>query len=268
MKISDLIKAQIFGLDQLDNKTIQRLEPLLRTIVNQLKTNLQNLSDDDFNYMKKRQTLSMIESALYRMEDIAKKELITSAESYNRYAITQSEKEISALARMPIVPINRQVLSLNKNHYLINRMEASIKTYTVQTRDAIVRALQQAILQNISGHKVTVNLQKYLDIKEWRVQRIVRTELHNVFNATKILSYSHIRDNYLPDLKKALWHPMDERTADDSKKLRKLDPIIDIDEPFKFKWKGKERVFMNPPDRPNDRSVLVPYREKWSDRYS
>jgi hypothetical protein len=58
-------------------------------------------------------------------------------------------------------------------------------------------------------------------------------------------------------------HPMDRRTGKDSMELAYEHPTIPIDEPFKFTWKGFTRVFMNPPDRPNDRAVMVPYRKEW-----
>jgi hypothetical protein len=99
--------------------------------------------------------------------------------------------------------------------------------------------------------------------EEWKLTRIARTELHHVYNFSKMMGMGEVRDSTLPDLKKALMHPMDNRTAADSKRLAAENPIVDIDEPFRFKWKGEVRVFQAPPDRPNDRSILVPYREQW-----
>ena len=67
----------------------------------------------------------------------------------------------------------------------------------------------------------------------------------------------------MPNLKKALIHPQDHRTADDSLKLAKINPVINLNESFKYKWEGKVREFFAPPDRPNDRAVLVPVRLSW-----
>ena len=84
-----------------------------------------------------------------------------------------------------------------------------------------------------------------------------------------------IKDDVLPDLKKALMHPIDSRTGQDSKQLAKENPVVDIDEPFVFTFvrRNKDgsvvedrREFMFPPDRPNDRAILVPFREEWDKR--
>ena len=53
-------------------------------------------------------------------------------------------------------------------------------------------------------------------------------------------------------------YPSNQRIYADKKHL-----VAEIDEPFIYTWKGKRREFMSPPDRPNDRSILVPYREAW-----
>lgn len=263
MSLQSVIEAQEYSLNRLDRATLTRLEPILTRTVDKLKTDLQNSSKDDFDFLKKRQAMIVIDRAIRQIQIQTQQELENIATAYNSYAVTQTKNEIRELAQYT-PSINRTLVSLERNQYLVNRMSSSIETYAHQTRSAIVRALQQAVLQNVSGHKVTVNLQKFMDIKKWRVQRIARTELHNIFNASKILSYSQIKEEQLPDLKKALYHPIDERTGDDSLALRRIHPVIDIDKPFTFKWKGKVRVFMNPPDRPNDRAVLIPYREKWA----
>lgn len=99
--------------------------------------------------------------------------------------------------------------------------------------------------------------------EEWKLTRIVRTEMHGMYNYSKMNGMSELQEQRLPDLMKTLMHPLDKRTGKDSKALAQENPIIPIDEPFKFKWNGKTRTFMAPPDRPNDRAILVPYRESW-----
>ena len=266
MRISDVLKAQAYGLQMLDKDTLERLEPLLEATLNRLKRNLNSQSTDNFNVKKQKQILAYIDYALLETRGLLERDMKRAAEIYNSYGYIQANKEIQSMTGF-YPSINRTVVSLDKNTYIFNRMQASLDTYSANIRATIMRALQQAILQNVSGHKVTVSLQKFMDVKKWRAQRLVRTEMHNIFNASKILSYSEVKKEYLPDLKKALWHPMDERTADDSLKLRKIHPVVSIEQPFVFKWKGEKRVFMNPPDRPNDRAVLVPYREKWENKY-
>ncbi len=75
-----------------------------------------------------------------------------------------------------------------------------------------------------------------------------------------------IQDETIPDLQKTLIHPMDLRTGADSQYAASLHLVADIDEPFRYRWKGVEREFMAPPDRPNDRAILVPYRAAWNEQ--
>jgi len=69
----------------------------------------------------------------------------------------------------------------------------------------------------------------------------------------------------MPDLMKTLMHPIDKRTGDDSKLAARLRLVVPIDEPFVYKWNGETREFMAPPDRPNDRAILVPYSTSWGE---
>ena len=56
---------------------------------------------------------------------------------------------------------------------------------------------------------------------------------------------------------------MDKRTGEDSKILARNNPIVPIDEPFVENSTGKELVYMHPPNRPNDRAIMIPYRDSW-----
>ena len=87
--------------------------------------------------------------------------------------------------------------------------------------------------------------------------------MHNIYNVSKMDGMGSIKKKFIPDLKKMLVHPMDNRTAQDSKALAKKNPIVDIDKPFKFVYNGETRVFSHPPDRPNDRAILIPARDKY-----
>jgi len=81
-----------------------------------------------------------------------------------------------------------------------------------------------------------------------------------------------IKKEFIPDLKKTLVHPMDHRTAADSKQAAAKNLIVNVDKEFSYTYvrtlkdgtiRREERTFMIPPDRPNDRSIVVPYRDDW-----
>ena len=55
------------------------------------------------------------------------------------------------------------------------------------------------------------------------------------------MAYGEFREQHFPDLMKRLYHPMDNRTAKDSKQLAKLDPAIPLDKPFVFVYKYRRK---------------------------
>ena len=81
------------------------------------------------------------------------------------------------------------------------------------------------------------------------------------------MAYGEFQKQHFPDMMKRLFHHMDKRTADDSKQLAELDPAVPLNKPFVFKYKRglktEVRRFMVPPDRPNDRATLIPFRKQW-----
>jgi len=71
------------------------------------------------------------------------------------------------------------------------------------------------------------------------------------FNTAKRLKFTH----------KYLFNVLDSKTGADSEiaesKYGSEDKAIPIDNPFTYTYSGKKRVYMLPPDRPNDRSMVI-----------
>lgn len=170
-------------------------------------------------------------------------------------------KEFEGVARA--IPTDRVIQSIDSENLLLGRYRSSLNAYTASMRDYIQRELTQAAISSEPTVRAVNRMTDGLQMQEWKILRIARTELHNIYNATKNESMKNIQENEIPDLKKSLFHPMDSRTAADSKYANRLELVVDIDKPFKYNFKGAERVFYFPPDRPNDRSIIVPYRKEW-----
>jgi hypothetical protein len=161
------------------------------------------------------------------------------------------------------------LLASEANTFLVNKFEVSIDAYSADLRSQITSNLVQGLALRDTNQRtvsqINQDVGRFFLGEEWKINRIVRTEMHNIYNFSKLNALDAATET-LPDLKKSLMHPMDARTGDDSKKLARENPVVDIDEPFRFTFKGKVRIFMFPPDRPNDRSILVPFRESWDRR--
>lgn len=162
------------------------------------------------------------------------------------------------------LPIDQIILNTQPETLLLNRYESSIEAYNQSLRNKIQAGLTQSLLQNKTWSQTVNDFGGLFDAEEWQLARIVRTELHGIYSQSKNNGFQTIQEDYLPDLKKTLYHPMDSRTGDDSMLLDRLKLIVDIDKPFSYTYKGKVRTFMAPPERPNDRAILIPYRSAWN----
>ena len=91
--------------------------------------------------------------------------------------------------------------------------------------------------------------------------------MSRIFNQTKLLTYGEFnKANFNGTLMKRMFHPMDSRTAEDSKQWAQADPAIPMNEPFRLKLRnGKIQEGQAPPLRPNDRAVLMPFHKSWKE---
>lgn len=167
------------------------------------------------------------------------------------------------------IHINAIKVALNTREFLINKYDASLKAYDQDVRRKITNALTQAAIEELPYSEVVKKVGVAFQGEEWKLQQIVRTELHHVYSLGKLNGMKEAKKDQIPDLKKALFHKMDSRTGEDSVELATENPILPLDEPFRQTYRASPKskvqnfVFMVPPNRPNDRAILVPYRDEW-----
>ena len=271
----DIIKLQIAGLRQLDDQTLASLAPVMKLAEEGLRQELDKYSTDQFSYQSKLQTIQSINRSLAYLENKNEKILTQQAEFYNNFGVKNAQNEISQMnkASAIITPsLDKDAVSLEHNGFLINNAVASLRMYNAEIRSNVSNAITQGQIMKKTGYEIVGRVSKFLQIKRYRIERIVRTELHKIYNTSKLLSYGQYKKQYFPNLKKRLIHPIDNRTGDDSIQLRDKDPRVDLDKPFVFKYRRvlkngtvriTKRIFMAPPDRPNDRAIMVSYRDEW-----
>jgi hypothetical protein len=164
-----------------------------------------------------------------------------------------------------VVPLNLNaaIIAQDTSNFLFNRYESSVSAYTEGLRGQLASGLVESVLAQDSYPEVIGKIGQYFAGEEWKINRIARTELHNMYNKAKLRGMGEVQENTLPALKKSLYHPMDSRTGKDSQFAARKHLVADIDKPFVYQWNGSKREFMTPPDRPNDRSILIPYQADW-----
>jgi hypothetical protein len=263
-----IVETHIQRVLKLEDKQAASLLRRYKEIRSELRDRIERFPGDSFSAHQLRGVLVQVDGAIDAMGTSLKDGMADSSKVMAERGVRDQIEEIKAFEkhfRDAVVPINldAQLVAEDTSNFLINRYEASIDAYSEDLRSQLVSALTNESLMQTPYSTVIKKMGLFFQGEEWKLHRIARTELHNMYGQAKLNGMGEVKDAVLPDLKKTLIHPMDGRTADDSKFVKRLDLIVDLDKPFRYRWKGKERVYMSPPDRPNDRSILVPYRQSW-----
>ena len=272
-----IIELHLQKIQKLEEKQADQLLKVYRRVRQELRDRLDHLPEDTFTAQQIRGVLLQVETALIAMESGLLDGMTKAARDAARVGVQDLITEIKRFQQEfegAVTPINIDVLliALDTQNFLINRYEVSLKAYTADVRQRIAMGLVEAVASEQSTGVVIQRMSKFFTGEEWKLRRIARTELHHVYNIGKINGMKAVKKDFIPDLKKTLIHPMDHRTGQDSKQAALQDLVVNVNKEFVYKFtrtlksgekKTETRRFMTPPDRPNDRSVVVPYRDDW-----
>jgi len=273
--VQDLVQSSIEKVDSLEESEQRKLLKIFRKVRQELQDRLLAIPPGTFTEQQMNVTLIQVDAAIRAINRDLKRGMVDSSEIMATVGISHLVKEITKWSKHfegSVTPLNFEAILgvIDSKTFLVNKYEASIDAYSSALRAQITSNIAQSMImrdtQDRTVSRLVSDVGRYFMGEEWKLNRIVRTEMHQVYNYSKMKGMIKVQENTIPDLKKSLMHPMDMRTGEDSKALSKDNPVVDIDQPFVFTWNGKKRVFQFPPDRPNDRSILVPYRESWNKR--
>ena len=244
------------------------MEPVLIKAQADLRYELDRYAKGTFSHTQRSHTLLLINMALAQLYNNNVQELSSQAQDFNDFGSEMANLEVKTFQKqvgLSIPNVKRDKVALDHNSFLINTIQTSLANHTVGIRMQISNALTDAVVQKKSGYEVSGRIGKKIDLEMWRIRRIVRTEMSKIYNATKHLAYADFdKKNFNGTLMKRMFHPMDSRTASDSKQWAKADPAIPMDKKFRLKLKsGKVQEALYPPMRPNDRAVLMPFHKSW-----
>lgn len=259
---------RVVGLENTEAKVLLNQ---YRQAFQEIKNQLLITPDNTFTEAKLETISRQLEIGIRALESRIKNDMESSYNFISEQGLEDAVKEVNTLEKKyngvnQLVPLDSIIASTSPNTYLFNNYTSSIQSYNADLRAGMQNSLTQALIQRKTLSQAVSDLEVFTRSQEWKMFRIVRTELHNIYNVAKMDSFSSIKKQFVPDLKKSLVHPMDDRTAEDSIELAKKNPIIDIDKPFVQNYNGKELTFMAPPNRPNDRAILVPVRASYDKR--
>lgn len=231
---------------------------------------LQWSGSDTFTEARLNATLAAIDEELIRLSEVTGDEINFGSEIIFEQAQTDVVNDLNKLEKMftgvaGIYPHRAVELSLDRSNYLINRYQTSIARYNFDLRTKMQQELANAVAERKTSFHAVQSVQSVLNVDEWKVRRIVRTELANIYSLSKLMGMQEAKESITPDLLKTVYNPLDHRTAEDSKRFEAMRQIIPLEQDFEYVYnkKGDIRRFAAPPDRPNDRGVLIPIRAAW-----
>lgn len=284
---------------QLQDDQAEKILKVYQRVANQLRSRLRRLPRDTFSAQQVRVTLAQLEGAILALEKELNGAVVDGAGLMVDSGINDLVTEIRVFNDEfsgAVQPISLDLVqsAVDTKARLINNYQVSINAYSRGLRQQISDGLMNMVVERVGSEVMYQRLIEedaiggFFEGEAWKLRRIVRTELHGMYGEAKLDSLDRIAEDE-PELRKALYHPRDHRTGDDSEWLiaetaagrlngkhngleRRLRPKTD--EPFLYVWAPKDargkrsgkryrREFQAPPDRPNDRSILIPYHPSW-----
>lgn len=150
---------------------------------------------------------------------------------------------------------------------LLHRYYRLTSNYPMKTLERVRNDLALSMLRGDGVDQAVARIASkggIFDRERWRAERIVRTEGSWAYGVTTQRSLNEV-SHQVPGLQKRWVETMDARTGEDSKEMN--GQTVPFDQPFIWMKKtahGVERVeVMHSPNRPQDRSVTIPWRDDY-----
>lgn len=264
----DIMEQHVSDVISLENSQADSILKTYLRIAGILRSNLRRLPAESFTAQQTRTVLLQLEGAIAALENNLNDKVNESTDLLSNRAVNDLVREVDKFSKVftgSVQPVDVDVVEVatRTKDRLFNKYKTSINTYSNALRGKIAEDLRDGVIARNTPDEIINRLSGTFDGESWRLRRIVRTELHGIYSQAKLLGLKDSKDSGMKELKKTLYHPMDSRTGKDSMYAEREHLIAELDEPFRYRWKGRERIFMQPPDRPNDRSILIPYDPSW-----
>lgn len=185
------------------------------------------------------------------------------------------EKFTGATVRLPLEEAATfQGILGKRSTSLIKANERSFARYGARVTQQVENELALSLATGETPLEAIDRVRAVADNQWWQAERIVRTEGAYAFNAAHADSISEAQGT-LPDLMNrwsehvddATGAPLDARVAEDSLVLH--GQVVPVGANFvmppdpRVEAKRWNQTYAQPPNRPNDRAVLLPWRPRW-----
>lgn len=227
-------------------------------------------SSEDFAIVRRRTILAVLDLG-EGAKDTANEE--GAREALNVWDRTREYVQAQERAsRTPLDDIDTRTLTLRtiapevSNRY-IDRWSTDLARRTRET-------LQQAEAQRWPADMVALRLRELIGMDLWRLERIVRTEHSSGYNALQVHAVRALSRHY-PDVRKRWTELVDDHSGEPLDGAVAMDSIVmhgqvaSVDGMFEMPMHEDVHYSMwgkrwaHPPNRPNDRAVVTPWRPSW-----
>lgn len=193
--------------------------------------------------------------------------------------VSKMEKRFTgSVVPMPILEAARFRGLIDKRRTsLLRAHETSMNRYGANVVGKMERELSLSLVNGETGHQAIDRVMKTADAEWWRAERVVRTEMNWAYSASQSDANAELATEI-----EDLWSRWTEQSTDDGSPL---DDRVETDSlamhgqvapPGGLFWQpptapdGEEvqkglvgKSWPHPPNRPNDRAVLTPWRPHW-----
>lgn len=280
-ELIDLHRRQLFGVIEL--RGVGRMRKLYAEARGELEAKLRGLAragrGDSFSAQHLRLVLGQVADTVKTFEG----ELVGHMQQTGRIAGNLAPRHLTSMVgkmeekfgRMTPV-VQAAQAAVVRGVYpgvarsLLDKYQTSARLYGPQALTAIRGGLAHAIVQGESVDQAVgrvVDSGGIFDNQRWRAERIVRTEMSYTYGVTNQRAMQELRPA-VPRMMKRLVATHDVRTGEDSEELD--GQTVDVNQPFIWVVKdsrgaptGKVVRYMQPPNRPNDREVVIPWVQGW-----
>jgi hypothetical protein len=280
-ELIDLHRRQVQGLVEI--RGVRRMRALYNEARTDLEEKLRALMragrGTTFSAHHVRQILIQVEDAIRQIEAGARAHLEDLDAVAKELAPRHIVRTVNALSvhyggGQPVVQAQQAAVFTGVYRdtvpSLLDRHAASVRTYG---RPVIEKVRKQMALSILQGEDVDAAVGRVAGAAgivaqdRWRAERIVRTEAAYSYGVAAQAGMQAL-GRQVPRMMKRLVATFDPRTGDDSRMLH--GQTVPVDQPFVWhvhdhrgRPTGKTIFYMQPPNRPNDREITIPWLASW-----
>lgn len=281
-EIVDLHRRQLFGV--IEVRGVGRMRKLYADARLELEDKLRRLvragKGDTFTAQHLRMVLVQVADAVAAFEPVLRHHLEQTGRMAGnlapRHLVTMVGQMEEKFGRMTPVVQSAQAAVVRGAYpavarTLLDKYRESARFYGPETMTAVRTGLAHSIVQEETVDEAVgrvVETDGLFAAQRYRAERIVRTEMSYSYGVTNQRAMEQLRPA-VPKMLKRLVATHDSRIGEDSEELD--GQTVPVDQPFVWVVKdskgeptGKVVRYMQPPNRPNDREVVIPWVEGWA----